>query len=204
MARKKERLPREDLVTISSDWDRVVPLDEGRRLVPRRFLATIFHGHYAVELEVEVDDRGAGTCRSVRIWPIERLAESVSGEELDRLSFDELVRRAVAHAAMRSTAVARGPSGNPSHLLTNAEGDDFYRQLTKGARRPRKGSPVTDSNLQTVADVYRMAVERGDPPTKTVANQLHIARSTAGRWVQKARERGFLGKAKARTAGEAS
>jgi hypothetical protein len=80
----------------------------------------------------------------------------------------------------------------------------FYEQYAEGARAPRRGSPITDENLRQVAEVYRAALERGDPPTETVANVLNVARSTAARWVSKARERDFLGPAMRGRAGEAS
>jgi hypothetical protein len=79
--------------------------------------------------------------------------------------------------------------------LTTAERAEFYEQFATGSRRPRQGSPLTDDNLRQVAELYRVAVERGDPPTQTVADAMHVARSTAARWVGAARKRGFLGPA---------
>ena len=55
-------------------------------------------------------------------------------------------------------------------------------------------SGPTDEALYAVAAVYRRALMVGEPPTKAVVDGLGLARSTAGRWVMKAREKGFLGK----------
>ena len=78
---------------------------------------------------------------------------------------------------------------------TSVERAKFYESYAQGARRPRRGSPLTDDNLDKVAKLYRSAVERGDPPTQTVADQMQVARSTAARWVSAARSRGLLGPA---------
>jgi hypothetical protein len=90
------------------------------------------------------------------------------------------------------------------HATTSADRDAFYERYRRGARRPRRGSPVSDANLRQVADLYRAAFRRGDPPTRTIADEMHIARSTAARWVAKARDRGMLGPAMQGKAGEAS
>jgi hypothetical protein len=49
-----------------------------------------------------------------------------------------------------------------------------------------------------VAEVYKAAVLADQPPTQAVAYAFHRPYSTAGRWVMKAREHGFLGEAPAR------
>jgi hypothetical protein len=86
--------------------------------------------------------------------------------------------------------------------MPRAERATFYERYAKDARRPRRGSPVTDEHLRRVAALYRAALERGDPPTQTVGDEMHAGRSTAARWVAKARERGLLGEALPGKAGE--
>lgn len=61
--------------------------------------------------------------------------------------------------------------------------------------RPAMDRPAggpTDETLRWVASVYQLAVLLGDAPTQAVAEQLDIPRSTAGRWVTRARDRGLL------------
>jgi hypothetical protein len=59
----------------------------------------------------------------------------------------------------------------------------------------------TDEALGHVARVYRWAHAVGEPPVRTL-EQLGLPRGTANRWVTLARQRGLLGKAKPRAAGE--
>lgn len=61
------------------------------------------------------------------------------------------------------------------------------------ARFKREGP--TDEALTWVARAYRMAAVLGDPPTQAVERAFEMPRSTTGRWVALARERGFLGAA---------
>jgi transposase len=59
--------------------------------------------------------------------------------------------------------------------------------------------------LARVAEVYREAHALGSNPTRTVAQRLGVARSTAGRYVVQARRQGHLGPAPGlRVAGEAT
>lgn len=61
------------------------------------------------------------------------------------------------------------------------------------ARIKREGP--TDEALRWVAFAYRIALVLGEPPTRAVEKGLRLPRSTAGRWVSLARERGYLGEA---------
>lgn len=67
--------------------------------------------------------------------------------------------------------------------------------------RPRRGARLSDDLLENVARVYRA---HSNNPTAAVAETLHIARSTAGRYVARARARGFLGPAIGPKAGESA
>jgi hypothetical protein len=61
---------------------------------------------------------------------------------------------------------------------------------------------VNDEALGIVSVVYRAALEEAKPPTQTLADYLGMPRSTAARWIARARERGFLGPATPGKAGE--
>jgi hypothetical protein len=56
--------------------------------------------------------------------------------------------------------------------------------------------------LEVVAAAYRIAYLLRDPPTAMVATLFNLPRSTAARWVQRARREGFLGPAEQRKGGE--
>ncbi|MDP9394865.1 MAG: hypothetical protein M3Q27_11740 [Actinomycetota bacterium] len=60
----------------------------------------------------------------------------------------------------------------------------------------------TDRALRWVAHSYRYGLAIQGRPTKAVEEFLGVPRATAGRWVSKARERGFLGAAEVGKAGE--
>lgn len=49
--------------------------------------------------------------------------------------------------------------------------------------------------LRMVANLYRVALLTGQPPTVAVEKTLALPRWTAGRWIAAARDRGFLGPA---------
>jgi hypothetical protein len=152
-----------------------------------------------VELEVAIDDHGVPRCRRLEI----RAEDGpVSGDLIRRIPLARVMRKAVTAAARKLE-----PPGEDEAVeawvreLPASERLEFYEQYSKRGRSPQRGSPITDENLRQVADLYRAALERGDPPTQTVADAMYVARSTA-RWVAKARERGFLGASMRGRAGE--
>jgi hypothetical protein len=57
----------------------------------------------------------------------------------------------------------------------------------------RRGKRITDELLASVRDIYRQAMAERKPPKKTVATALYVSESTAGRYIQRAREKGLLG-----------
>lgn len=60
---------------------------------------------------------------------------------------------------------------------------------------------LSDEALRAAALVYAQAYAIGEPPVEEVAEVLEVPRSTAARWVAKAREAGYLGKTEPRKAG---
>lgn len=67
-------------------------------------------------------------------------------------------------------------------------------------RLPRQGPD--DEALILVAALYRLAYVTSVPPTQYVAKHLNLPKSTAGRWVSRARKAGHLGPAVGTRAGE--
>jgi hypothetical protein len=174
------------------------PLDH-HWAVPRYFTVV---GEFAddteVELAVEVDDEGTASCRKLEVRNAAVTSAVLRGVPIARL---------LAHGMTLASFEIGEP--RPSGVVTLSvptmnRRADFYDRHAKGARRPRKGSPLTDENLRQVAELYRAALKRGDAPTQTVADGMNVARSTAARWVAKARESGFLGPAIRGRAGEVS
>lgn len=105
----------------------------------------------------------------------------------------------VTGEALRSIPVARLTQQAAQHLLTYQEKDGDIEwgppTLTPDkAVKIREAGPVADS-LEWVAYIYRMALLMGESPTRAVEVTLGLPRSTAGRWVASARDKGFLGPA---------
>ncbi len=67
------------------------------------------------------------------------------------------------------------------------------RRLTKATAEKLRSSGPTDEALEWVARAYRTALVLGESPTKSIESAVGLSRSTAGRWVSLAREKGFLG-----------
>ena len=57
---------------------------------------------------------------------------------------------------------------------------------------PQRGTPLQNSTLESVAQIYRHALNTGVSPTKLIAEQMNISTSTAAKRIQKAREQFFL------------
>jgi Family of unknown function (DUF6214) len=165
-----------------------VPLRNGF-VVPRRFTAR----NEQVLIDIELDGDGTPRVRAITI-----LGDDIKSETLRRLPVGKLTRVAVFEASRKMDDGVFRLVSTPQD-----EAAAFYSAYVQDARPPRKGSPVTDERLREVATRYRAAVERGDPPTQTIGDEMHASRPTAARWVQKARERGFLGPAVPGRAGEA-
>ncbi|GLZ05000.1 hypothetical protein Acsp03_24660 [Actinomadura sp. NBRC 104412] len=125
-------------------------------------------GGYAVELMAEYDDQAG---RYVARMAVVRAGDGaeVTGEVLRSIPLATILRDGVMDA-LRATL------------------------LLSGARPPvdaGKTGPTTET-LRWVARIYRLAVLLGDAPTQAVASGLGVPRSTAGRWVTRARDRGLL------------
>jgi hypothetical protein len=67
---------------------------------------------------------------------------------------------------------------------------------------PKRREGPSDELLAYVALMYRLAHLVGEAPTEYVRRDLDVARATAGRWLAKARDKGLLGEAIPRQAGE--
>lgn len=59
----------------------------------------------------------------------------------------------------------------------------------------KQGKPLGEDLLKSIADIYRQAINTGQSPTQSIAQQFGISESTAAKRIQKAREHHFLGKA---------
>jgi hypothetical protein len=145
-------------------------VDVGGLRVPERFTATDDPPDlpYSIEMEIALDGEHlvceAMTCRR------RDDGEPVTGE------------------GVRQVPVARFLSYAASGVVRIAETGE-----TVGTRPPPDpaGGP-TDEALTYVSRLYAFAVLCGLAPTKVVADNIGLPKSTAGYWVSQARKRGFL------------
>jgi len=103
----------------------------------------------------------------------------VTGEAIRKVPVANIIRRGLP---MGVTWVASRTGG-----VTRSTGAQMPENVTKYG--------PTDEALTWVARVYRLALLLDMPPTREVETSLRLPRSTAGRWVAAARDRGFLGTA---------
>jgi hypothetical protein len=140
-----------------------------------------FNGLY-VELEVTAlpmvgDHVGRLACSKLTVQQLPE-GQPVTGEALRAIPVARLTKLAIGSAM--------GQQG---------EGAFVMRVLTdEKAAELRDGGP-TDEALSWVAHLYRLALVASEPPTKSVQMALGLTRSTTDRWVNLARQRGFLGAA---------
>ena len=188
------------------------------RYAPREFTAVIEDEGSKITLGVEIVERRA-RCKRLEV---EATVGDVTGEVLRRIAVTRYVDMALGLVILQphriedlskvmSPELAEGVADHLREIgqsetfmdITDAERASFYEQHAGSGRRPQRGSPVTDENLTQVAGLYRDALARGLPPTQTIAETMHVARSTAARWVGLARKRGLLGASLPGRAGEA-
>lgn len=125
-------------------------------------------GGYDVELRAEYDpDAGRYVARAVQVRAGD--GAETTGEALRSIPVATILRDGIM-SALQTT-------------------------LLLGGERPPadagKAGPTTET-LRWVARIYRLALLLGGAPTQAVASGLGVPRSTAGRWVTRARDRGLL------------
>ena len=165
-----------------------------RFVVPQKFTVSGARADIGVVMTVETDTSGVSRCIALELRELEG-GEPVTGGVLRKIPVQEMMREALALVAGEVQSQGGG-------VTSAGFGSGRAAGFDENVRRPRRGAAVTDDQLRQVADLYRAALDRGDPPTQTIADEMHAARSTAARWVAKARAAGFLGAAVRGRAGE--
>jgi hypothetical protein len=187
-----------------------VELGDGVAL-PDRFTVTITEeGLPECDLGVRFE-RGRPLCDELRLRAGKPGAPSeLTGALLRRIRLDVYLRGAITHAAFpytRERVEGKEPfdlGGAPAWEAEPgfAPWDATLRAIREARRQPRPGVLVSDDHLRQVEAAYRAAMAQGQPPTRAVMEQWHVARATASRWIARARDRGFLGAARQGVAGE--
>ena len=148
--------------------DGLVDIGDGLKIPARITVRAEAPGVEMVTLVAEYDRKsGRYVARSIQVDPI--AGNEVTGEMLRSIPVATILRGGV-RSAIRSAMLLSGDIP-PENI--------------------RKKGP-TEEALRWVARIYRWALLEGDAPTQAVAYELDIPRSTAGRWVTRARDRGLL------------
>ncbi len=185
----------------------------GRLILPSRFQVHVDDERLPAACLIEVELYPGGRFQIDRVSFWRRLGDvDITGETVRRVPLRSLVREALGIAAFSVHRAAGGevvvdrPGVAPRlRRLVRHLVEDEIRKKTGPRRRRRQHG---DEHYRKVAEVYREARARGRrDPTNAVYEwatkaKVNCARSTAGRWVMEARERGFLGKARPGAAGE--
>lgn len=99
--------------------------------------------------------------------------------------------RAIEHRRQRMADFAdEMVDTHAASAASSGEHEQWWKQTAARwqAPKPRKG----EEHHAYVAAVYLAAQNRGEPPTKAVAETFRYSRSAAGKWVARARQRGYL------------
>jgi hypothetical protein len=118
----------------------------------------------------------------------------VTTEHLREVPIAALLRLAVESNVVRVRGSATREGDTSSWEL------EWASPLALSERAKGGGGP-SDKDLRTVAALYQVAYATGQAPARLVMDRLELPRSTAGRWIRMARERGLLGPATPRKAG---
>jgi hypothetical protein len=156
----------------------LVPFGKGFAL-PKRFSEPFETKELPYRLEIEVVLEGDRfICQSLRAER-KKGGDPVTSQGLRKLPIQDLIRGASLGVLHR---VKRNPEGN-AWVLQPLNRVSFRRFAKKG--------PTMEA-LEHVALVYRLAYAANESPTKAVQEAFGLARSTAERWVSKARDAGLI------------
>jgi len=155
-----------------------VPFGKGFAL-EKRFNIRISASNLPYDVEIWVELEGD------RFECVELKAERkpggppITSEGIRRLPVQDLVRSAAMEAVYKRK---KNPKGT-AVILTPTR--------LRGYKRLAEAGPTEDT-LEHVALVYRLAYACNESPTKAVEGSFGLARSTAERWVSKARDLGLI------------
>jgi hypothetical protein len=181
-------------------------VDWGVFRVPETFTAGFLNGRLRLLVEVVLEPSGP---ECVAISRLDHEAPPLTSKR--RFPLRAMVTAAVRTAAFELASIPleqADPRGENERLIPDAHGrvtvlvpafDERGRARDGPRRRSRSGA-----DFERVAALYRRAVAAGSAPSAIIADEFGVTRTTARKWVQRARARGLLGPAVGRRVGEAA
>jgi len=181
-------------------------VDWGAFRAPEMFTAGFPKEPLQVLIEVVLDDDGP---KCVAISCLDHKAPPLTSQR--RFPLRAMVNAAVRAATFELVDVPVDqvdPDRKNKDLVPDERGHVrvYAPAFTEQGEARSKNAPGQGdaAQLEHVAAVYRRAVAAGMPPSAAIATEFGITRSTARKWVQRARARGLLGPALGRRVGEAA
>jgi transposase-like protein len=201
----------------SVQYDPANMVDWGGYRVPETFTACFEADRLGVQIEVAIEDDGpvcvaisrlhhnSPPLTSERRFPLRTMVNAaIRGAAFEIVDVPiEQVRSLQRDARLvlhKNTPLVPDERGNV-RLYAPAFGDRESGE--EGAREVSARRPRSDEDWRRLAAAYRRAVASGAAPSGVIAAEFGVSRPTARKWVQHARERGFLRPAVGRRAGEA-
>jgi hypothetical protein len=185
------------------DMGSLIPTPDRRAAVPERFIATTSPdnlGGLKVRMRIEITRPFRARCTELTILGSSQAA--VTAEALRRVSLARLVKEAVAETAAHFEFRGTTPDGTSRFAMFSGAAEGIYEATLASTGR---GASLTDDDLKEIAEIYRAAIASGSrSPTHDVGERKHVARSTAARWIARARSKGLLGPAIRGRGGERS
>lgn len=136
---------------------------------------------FNVELTLDMTSEGI---RPVAVEITSDDNEPVSSTDLRAVPLGTLTRRALREELKIGEVIYEDDGSTTTKLVSGFLND----AETEGIRA---AGPV-DNSLTWVGYFYRMGQVLGLPPAKQVEIELGLPRTTASKWIRKAREKGFL------------
>lgn len=163
--------------------EKFVPFGDGLA-IPQRFWGDWFLAWgVRVLLEIVLEE-GRLVCQEVRV-------RRGKAGGMDTAAMRSLNLSGLIDATAAAASFVRTDEGK-YEIWASRDTDTVGLWRESVSRTPRRGKAISDDELQRVADIYRAANARRKPPTAAVAREMNVPRSTAAKWVMKARERDLL------------
>ena len=182
-------------------WTTYVEVKDTDLVLPRRAAFVAYGGELAYDVVfVVLFDGVASTLGEVRYSVRPDRGTPVSTTNLRTIPLERLMRRAVDENRI---AYRRDGPGAVWRVDNDERETHFAPTMKRSANQSRRR--ISDDQLKTVAEVYRRAYADGSSPTKAVQEQLRLPnRNVAKKWVQRARDVGYLSPALGERRGGAS
>jgi hypothetical protein len=169
-------------------------------------MSVVLHVEIRNEVPVATGIQARGTTDGTTPATYRDAVDFLKGARLEELLHDAMMLASTAHDWDQGLRLIGKPDGRGLTQEEAYEVAALAAQMREGRPafppRPQRRRTITPELLEEVAEVYRQAVSKGEPPTVGVSEQFHVSHRTAARWVAEARKAGVLGAALGTRAGE--